>query len=408
MKPAKRLITLTACLLAFTMLCTGCSTITSVLGNLFKPHYETLEECFADPEIKEQIDAEVDTAMEANNMDGTYSDAQALAEGNTLIYDYTYADPAVSWADECERRMWNNTFIEELEGARAQFEELADTLGEQLEIDGISVRLVYHNPDGTEIMSYDYANPPAPLYYASVEECFSDPAVAARFVEEFAFEDFTGTAYGEGNTLVYALTFTTPFVDAYYSAQDAATDLAAYCEENSDAFTVDFQELCVVVDADPIQIRYDFFDADGTQLYAHTFTSTAGSVTSESSFSAETAVVPTAAGYGTLADLLADETVAAQLNEQLASMSSDEFSVSVSAEGNTLVYNLTFTEMIDLSDETLKTTLVSALEAGMDEQRSTFEGLAELLRTQIQSSDVAIRIVYSNADGSEIYTALFV
>lgn len=59
MKAAKRLTALAACLLAFTMLCTGCSTITSALGNIFQPHYETLEECFADPEIKAEIDAEV-------------------------------------------------------------------------------------------------------------------------------------------------------------------------------------------------------------------------------------------------------------------------------------------------------------------------------------------------------------
>ena len=52
---------------------------------------------------------------------------------------------------------------------------------------------------------------------------------------------FTGVASGEGNTLVYALTFMVPFVDATYSAQDAAVDLAAYCEENSGAFTVDFE-----------------------------------------------------------------------------------------------------------------------------------------------------------------------
>ena len=43
MKPAKRFTALAACLLAFTMLCTGCSTITSVLGGIFQTHNETLE-----------------------------------------------------------------------------------------------------------------------------------------------------------------------------------------------------------------------------------------------------------------------------------------------------------------------------------------------------------------------------
>ena len=139
MKPAKRFTALAACLLAFTMLCTGCSTITSVLGGIFQTHYETLEECFANPDIKEQVDAEVDAAMESANMDGMYSAAQALAEGNTLIYDYTYADP-IQWSDESEHRMWNNTFLEELASGKDQFEEVAETLGEELKIDGITIR----------------------------------------------------------------------------------------------------------------------------------------------------------------------------------------------------------------------------------------------------------------------------
>ena len=112
MKAAKRLTALAACLLAFTMLCTGCSTITSALGNIFQPHYETLEECFADPEIKAEIDAEVAASMAENEMMDAYANAEARAEGNVLIYDYTYAN-TVTWADESERRMWNNTFLEE-------------------------------------------------------------------------------------------------------------------------------------------------------------------------------------------------------------------------------------------------------------------------------------------------------
>ena len=135
MKAAKRLTALAACLLAFTMLCTGCSTITSALGNIFQPHYETLEECFADPEIKAEIDAEVAASMAENEMMDAYANAEARAEGNVLIYDYTYAN-TVTWVDESERRMWNNTFLEELESGRAQFEDVASSLSEELGIEG--------------------------------------------------------------------------------------------------------------------------------------------------------------------------------------------------------------------------------------------------------------------------------
>ena len=79
-------------------------------------------------------------------------------------------------------------------------------------------------------------------------------------------------------------------------------------------------------------------------------------------------------------------------------MSSDEFSVAVSAEGNTLIYNFTFSEAIDLSDESLRASVVSAFESGMEQQRSVFEGLADQIRAQVQGDDVAIRVVYNNAD----------
>ena len=141
MKAAKRLTALAACLLAFTMLCTGCSTITSALGNIFQPHYDTLEECFADPEIKAEIDAEVAASMAENEMMDAYANAEARAEGNVLIYDYTYAN-TVTWADESERRMWNNTFLEELEAGRSQFDAVAANIAEMYALEGVTVRLV--------------------------------------------------------------------------------------------------------------------------------------------------------------------------------------------------------------------------------------------------------------------------
>lgn len=413
MKAAKRLTALAACLLAFTMLCTGCSTITSALGNIFQPHYETLEECFADPEIKAEIDAEVAASMAENEMMDAYANAEARAEGNVLIYDYTYAN-TVTWVDESERRMWNNTFLEELESGRAQFEDVASSLSEELGIEGITVRLVYRNPDGTELMSYDYANPPAPVYYASVEECMADPAVAQRFVDEFGFEEFTGVATGEGNTLVYALTFMVPFVDATYSAQDAAVDLAAYCEENSDAFTVDFEELRAVVDADPLQIRYDFYDYDGTQLYSHLFTDTSGSVTSESVFSAPAATptpapttAPATGGAMTLEDYLANEDIARSVQDELNALVDDDFSIAFTAEGNTAIFAYTFGDSYDFSDEQVRAAAAEELAAGVELQRATFETMVDQLQSQLQLADVSIRIIYLAADGTEIYTADF-
>ena len=100
-------------------------------------------------------------------------------------------------------------------------------------------------------------------------------------------------------------------------------------------------------------------------------------------------------------------TVAKQLDEQLGSMSSDEFTVEIAGEGNTLIYTFTFGEAIDLSDETIKAAIVSALESGMEQQRSVFEGIADELQEQVEEENVKVRIVYNNADGTEIYSGEF-
>lgn len=104
---------------------------------------------------------------------------------------------------------------------------------------------------------------------------------------------------------------------------------------------------------------------------------------------------------------LKNETVAKQLDEQLSSMSSDEFTVEIAGEGNTLIYTFTFGEAIDLSDETIKAAIVSALESGMEQQRSVFEGIADELQEQVEEENVKVRIVYNNADGTEIYSGEF-
>ena len=169
-------------------------------------------------------------------------------------------------------------------------------------LEGVTARLVYRNPDGAELMSYDYANPPAPVYYASVEECMADPRSRSALSMNSALRNSPASLPARGNTLVYALTFMVPFVDATYSAQDAAVDLAAYCERRTAAPLPWTLKSCAPLSTHPLQIRYDFYDYDGTQLYSHLFTDTSGSVTSESVFSAP-AATPTpradnCAGHG--------------------------------------------------------------------------------------------------------------
>ena len=104
---------------------------------------------------------------------------------------------------------------------------------------------------------------------------------------------------------------------------------------------------------------------------------------------------------------LQDDTVAQQLDEQLSAMESSDYSVDVTAEGNTLIYTFAFGKQIDLSDETVNSTVVSALESGMEQQSSVFEGIVDELQNEVQDAGVKVRIVYNNADGTEIYSCEF-
>lgn len=109
----------------------------------------------------------------------------------------------------------------------------------------------------------------------------------------------------------------------------------------------------------------------------------------------------------TVGEYLEVPEVQEQLDEMLTSLDGSGVSMKIYAEGNTLVYECTFDEQLDLSDETAKATIVEALKSGCESQSSTFEGVLNDLKTEIKADDVKVHIVYNNADGSEIYSCDF-
>ena len=104
---------------------------------------------------------------------------------------------------------------------------------------------------------------------------------------------------------------------------------------------------------------------------------------------------------------LQDETVAQQLDEQLSAMESSDYSVDVTAEGNTLIYTFAFGQQIDLSDETVNSTVVSALESAWSSRAPCSRASSTSCRMRCRTPGVKVRIVYNNADGTEIYSCEF-
>ena len=116
----------------------------------------------------------------------------------------------------------------------------------------------------------------------------------------------------------------------------------------------------------------------------------------------------TAAGkYESIQAFLDDPTVKSQLDSMIESLTSgdDSMKVSVTAEGDTLVYTFVFVGQ-EFSDED-KTTMHDALESAMSTQAATFEGIAGSLSDAIELSDPKVRVVYAAEDGSEIFSQEF-
>lgn len=111
--------------------------------------------------------------------------------------------------------------------------------------------------------------------------------------------------------------------------------------------------------------------------------------------------------YSSVGDYLADPAVIAELDGTITAMEGSGMAVTVTADGNTLVYTYTYETQLDIPDEDTLASFVDAMEEGLTEQASTFEGIAASLRTIISVDDIAVRLVYCNADGTELYSHTF-
>ena len=80
----------------------------------------------------------------------------------------------------------------------------------------------------------------------------------------------------------------------------------------------------------------------------------------------------------------------------------------VSAKENTVIYSYTFEEPLDLSDPAKKARVQAALEESCLHAAADHTAILTDLRAIVEEKDtVALRVIYKNADGSEIYTYNF-
>lgn len=111
--------------------------------------------------------------------------------------------------------------------------------------------------------------------------------------------------------------------------------------------------------------------------------------------------------WSSVGEYLEDPSVVEQIDAEIAAAEGTGLAIAVYADGNTLVYDYTYAEQLDLSDETTKQSMVDALKSGTEAQAAAYENIAAMLRSVISADDIRVRLTYNNADGSEIYSCEF-
>lgn len=106
--------------------------------------------CGGPSTLEEYISNDTEAAQQIKNMNT--NELAVTVEGNTLVYTYTYPQVIDASLVDAVKTQLEST----IDSSSSTFTGLADQLEEQSGIDGISVKVVYLNGDGTELMNKTY------------------------------------------------------------------------------------------------------------------------------------------------------------------------------------------------------------------------------------------------------------
>ena len=130
-------------------------------------------------------------------------------------------------------------------------------------------------------------------------------------------------------------------------------------------------------------------------------------VSSEASTSSEetSGLSNTSGTYASVEEFLEDPNVSGPITEMMSSLATEKMSIDIKGEGDVLVYLFTYSDTaLEGNDiETVATTL----ETEMSAQAATFENIADQVASVLDSGKATVRVVYAQADGSEIFSQDF-
>ena len=112
-----------------------------------------LSGCGSQPATLEEYisnDEEARTTLES--MSSSTEGLEVAVEDNTIIYTYTYDNTLDSSMIESVSEQLEKT----IDSSESTFRSMADSLEEESGIDGITIRVIYRNNDGTELVNKEY------------------------------------------------------------------------------------------------------------------------------------------------------------------------------------------------------------------------------------------------------------
>ena len=124
--------------------------------------------------------------------------------------------------------------------------------------------------------------------------------------------------------------------------------------------------------------------------------SAAESSTAESS----SAGLPASGKFATINDFVNSDVVQSQLSTMMESMG-DDMDITITGEGDKLIYTFKFPEGTETEG------MAEVLEAGMDTQAATFEGIASSLKDAVEVENPIVVVLYADSEGNEVYSREF-
>ena len=108
--------------------------------------------------------------------------------------------------------------------------------------------------------------------------------------------------------------------------------------------------------------------------------------------------------FASVEDYLNNPQVQDSINSQINNNSYSSITMNVYAEGDTLVYDYTFTQAFTESE---LATVKSSLDSSLESASGTFSDVVKELKTYVNVENPKAKVIYRNSDGTEITERIY-